>query len=204
MVRWITFVLAATLGLLLDLGSKEAAWRSKALDAHGSRIEVVAGWFDFVRSENQGAAWGLLWGAHTFFLLVSVVAFLAITYFVHTSPRSSWKGPLVFGLVLAGVAGNFFDRAMYGHVRDFLDWHTPEAGAAHDFVEKVFGKTHWPTFNVADIFICIGAAALVIIFWKDEKARKLAEAEAAAAAAKAAPSPPPAAPEAPKVEGAQA
>ncbi|MEZ0229932.1 MAG: signal peptidase II [Planctomycetota bacterium] len=195
-MRWISYIVAASLGLLLDLGTKEAAWRSAALDKPGSRIVVVDGWFDLVRSENQGAAWGLLWGAHTFFLIVSIVAFLAITYFVHTSARKAWKGPVVLGLVLAGVGGNFFDRAMYGHVRDFLDWHTPDVGSAHDLFEKVFGKTHWPTFNVADIFICIGAAALVILFWNDDKAKK-----AAAAAPLAAP---PAAPQAPPVEGAKA
>src|SRR5687767_4561812 len=100
LVRWISFVIAAGLGLLLYLGTKEAAGRSAALDKPGSRIVVVEGWFDLVRSENQGAAWGLLWGAHTFFLIVSVVAFLAITYFVHTSPRKAWKGPIVLGLVL--------------------------------------------------------------------------------------------------------
>ncbi len=189
-MRWIAFIVAAGLGLLLDLGTKEAAWLSKSLEKPGSKVTVVEGWFDLVRSENQGAAWGLLWGAHTFFLMVSVVAFLAITYFVHTSPRKAWKGPVVLGLVLAGVGGNFFDRAMYGHVRDFLDWHTPDVGSAHDFFEKVFGKTHWPTFNVADIFICIGAAALVVIFWNDEKARKAATPAPAAPAPPAAPQPP--------------
>ncbi len=198
MRRWISFVAAAGLGLLLDLGTKELAWSASSLEKPGSRIVVLSGWFDLIRSVNQGAAWGLLWGQHTFFLLVSVIAFLAITYFVHTSPRNAWKGPLVLGLVLAGVAGNFFDRATYGHVRDFLDWHTPDSGGVHDLFEKTFGKTHWPTFNVADIFICIGAGALVLLFWKDDKAKKAEPAPAAAPPAG------PAAPSAPDVKGAPA
>jgi signal peptidase II len=186
-VRWISYILAGSLGLLLDLGTKNAVWETKRLDAPGSKIPVIEGWFDLERSINQGAAWGLLWGQHTFFLLISVVAFLAITYFVHTSPKKAWKGPLVLGLVLAGVGGNFFDRAMYGHVRDFLDWHTPDVGSVHDMFEKTFGRTHWPTFNVADIFICIGAGALVILFWKDDKAKApAAPPPAAAEVAKAA------------------
>jgi signal peptidase II len=172
LVRWISFVAAALIGLVLDLGSKEWAWQHPSLQNYGSKIDAISGWFDFVRSVNQGAAWGLLWGQYTFFLVVSAIAFLAIVYFVHTAPPKAWKGPLVLGLVFAGVAGNFFDRAMYGHVRDFLDAHTPDSGAAHDLCEKVFGRTHWPTFNVADIFICIGAGALVLLFWKDEKAKK--------------------------------
>ena len=191
MRRWIAYVAAASGGLALDLGSKEWAWQNSALQPYGSHISVIPGWFDFSRSVNQGAAWGLLWGQYEFFLIVSVVAFLAITYFVHTAPKKAWLGPLVLGLVLAGVGGNFFDRAMYGHVRDFLDAHTPDQGGAHDFIERLFGRTHWPTFNVADVFICIGAGALIVLFWKDDKAKKAAApaAPAAAAPAPAAPAP---------------
>ncbi len=203
-MRWISFVTAASLGLALDLGSKNWIWDNKALQAARSHIEIVPGWLDFQRSENQGAAWGLLWGQYTFFLVVSVIAFLAIVYFVHTGPKKAWKGPLILGLVCAGVAGNFFDRAMYGHVRDFLDAHTPEAGSMHDLVERICGRTHWPTFNVADMFICVGAGALVLLFWKDDKAKAVTPAPASPAPPSPAPaSPAPAAPEpAPKAEGA--
>jgi signal peptidase II len=179
LARWISFLAAATIGLAFDLCSKDWAWEHPELKNYG-KIDVIPGWFDFMRSTNQGAAWGLLWGQYTFFLVVSVVAFLAIIYFVHTGPKSGWKGSLVYGLVFAGVAGNFLDRAMYGHVRDFLHAHTAETGALHDITMKVFGRTEWPTFNVADIFICIGAGALVVVFWRDDRAKKAQAVTAAA------------------------
>ncbi len=168
MVRWIAFSSAAIVGLALDLGTKEAIWQAKSLD-HGGQINVITGWFDFVRSENQGAAFSLLWGHPNFFLTVSVIAFLAIIYFIHVSPKDLWKAPLVLGMVLAGVMGNFFDRAMFGHVRDFLRAHTPATGWAHDVCMKVFGRTEWPVFNVADCFICVGAFALIFLYWEPKK-----------------------------------
>ena len=51
-------------------------------------------------------------------------------------------------LIMGGAIGNVIDRALYGHVIDFLDFHI--AGA------------HWPAFNVADSAICIGAVLFVI------------------------------------------
>lgn len=167
--RWIVFLVAAALGLLADLGTKEWAFGRDDLKAMGAHLTVIPGFFDVALSENPGAAWGLLSGRHTFFLLISVAAFLAIVYFVQTAPRGSRMGPLILGLVFAGVAGNFYDRCAGGLVRDFIDWHTPEAGSVHDLVAKVFGRTHWPTFNVADVFICVGAAAIVLVFWREER-----------------------------------
>lgn len=183
-MRWFLYVASALLGIVLDLGSKEWAFEyNPDLKTAGHRIDVVATWFDIQLSVNQGAAWGMFWGRHTFFLVVSVIAFLAITYFVHTAPGGARRGPVILGLVFAGVFGNFWDRVNYGYVRDFLHCHTPDAGSAHDLVMKVFGHTEWPTFNIADMFICVGAGSLVLLFWREEK--KAAAAKAAAPAEKA-------------------
>jgi signal peptidase II len=184
----VIFVVAAVVGLALDLGSKSWAFSQERLHAWGSHIPVIPGWFDIALSENPGAAWGLLSGKHTFFLVISVAAFLALTYFVHTAPKNAKGGPVVLGLVLAGVAGNFYDRCASGLVRDFLDCHTPDAGFFHDVVAKLFGRTHWPTFNVADMYICLGAGAIVVLFWREEKKAK---ALAAATKPEATPAPAP-------------
>jgi signal peptidase II len=186
-VRWVLFLVSAALGLGLDLGSKSWAFEHPALKPpkpYGSHLSVIPGWFDIALSENPGAAWGLLYGRHTFFIVISIAAFLAITYFVQTAPKHARLTPVILGLVFAGVAGNFYDRCAGGVVRDFLDAHTPDAGMVHDLVEKLFGRTHWPTFNVADIFICVGAGATVLVFWREErKTRKSGAGSPAIAAA---------------------
>ena len=49
-----------------------------------------------------------------------------------------------------GAAGNLLDRGLYSYVRDFLD------------VE--IGSYHWPTFNVADSFICVAAVTMCVLY----------------------------------------
>ena len=51
-------------------------------------------------------------------------------------------------LLLAGILGNLTDRVRLGYVVDFIVMHA--------------GDYHWPTFNIADASICIGAALLML------------------------------------------
>ena len=51
------------------------------------------------------------------------------------------------GMIMGGALGNVIDRLRYGAVFDFLDVHV--------------GDSHWPAFNVADSFICIGAGVII-------------------------------------------
>ena len=69
-------------------------------------------------------------------------------YFFWRTPRSDDRilGPLA--LLLAGIVGNVTDRIRLGFVVDFID--------------VQFGAWHYPTFNVADAAICVGAGLLLI------------------------------------------
>jgi signal peptidase II len=184
--RWILFIVTAALGLFLDLGTKEWAFADPSLLPLGSgrTIPVIAGWFDIQLSENRGAAFGILYGNLPFFLLISAIAFVAIVYFIHVAPRAARLGPALLGLIFAGVAGNFFDRCVFTKVRDFLYVHAPPQGTARELAMKVFGQADWPNFNLADAYICVGAIAIVIGLWRDDR-KKLAP------AAEPAPSPAP-------------
>lgn len=186
-MRWTLFLVALVLGTALDLGTKHAAF--ERLPAYGQSYPLTS-WFAFTHAENRGAAFGMFQGQHDFFMLVTIVALVAVTFFVHTAPRRSRAIPIVLGLILAGVAGNFWDRITHGFVRDFLDVHTPPAGALHDAFMSTLGRTVWPTFNVADVFITCGAAAMVLFFGREERAAAASgPAAPAAAAAPAGPSP---------------
>ncbi|MDY0228152.1 MAG: signal peptidase II, partial [Desulfomicrobium apsheronum] len=57
--------------------------------------------------------------------------------------------------ILGGALGNLMDRARLGVVVDFLDFYV--------------GDMHWPAFNVADMGICIGAAALLVSFYQQRR-----------------------------------
>jgi hypothetical protein len=87
-----------------------------------------------------------------FFLVVSVAAIAFImTLYRRLQPQQralKWGLPLVLG----GALGNVFDRIRYGHVIDFIDAHIVYRGI----------DRHWPTFNVADIAICVGVGLMAL------------------------------------------
>jgi signal peptidase II len=112
---------------------------------------VIPGFFNLIRSENPGVAFGILAenANHTRTLMLvaaTIVAALIIG-------RMLWKArdnSTAFGLalILGGALGNLFDRI--------------RAGAATDFLDFYFGHYHWYTFNLADTAICIGAGLLIL------------------------------------------
>ena len=65
----------------------------------------------------------------------------------------SGRQPRIFhvalGFLAAGVSGNLYDRV-------FND------GSVRDFIDVYYHSFHWPTFNVADILLCVGAGLLLI------------------------------------------
>ena len=69
------------------------------------------------------------------------------------------KTKIGLSLVLGGAIGNIVDRLRFGYVVDFLDFY--------------FNTYHWPAFNLADSFICLGAFFIFIqIFFKKEEEQK--------------------------------
>jgi signal peptidase II len=115
-------------------------------------LEVIRGFFNFSYAENPGIAFSLFnSGAATtkaFLLGIACVAAIGLTVYMLRTPPSERRLLATLGLILGGVAGNALDRVTYGAVIDFLD---------------VFvGASHWPTFNIADSAICVGAVVLAI------------------------------------------
>lgn len=110
----------------------------------------VTSFFNLVIAHNKGAAFSFLanesgWQRY-FFTGIAVVAVVFIIYLLkrHAGQRLfCWA----LALILGGAIGNVIDRALYGYVIDFLDFHV--AG------------WHWPAFNVADMAIVGGALMFV-------------------------------------------
>ena len=63
-------------------------------------------------------------------------------------------------LILGGAIGNLVDRVLRGEVIDFLDVYASSPDFA-DWLIRTFGTAHWPTFNVADSSIVVGAGLLL-------------------------------------------
>ncbi len=133
------------------------AWAARHLDGYPGTLEVWTGHLTLVLARNRGGAWGLLQSTsenvrRPFFLLVSVAAIAFImTLYRRLLPRQralKWGLPLVLG----GALGNVLDRIRYGQVIDFIDAHVFFRGS----------ERHWPTFNVADIAICVGVGLMAV------------------------------------------
>lgn len=147
-VGWRAGYLIGAAGLyLVDQSTK--AWAVRALRADSGRT-VVSGALDFVYAENPGIAFGQLqeggsFGRWFFVVLAAAAAISVLFYFLRT-PRTDDRILGACALLLAGIAGNLTDRVRLGYVIDFILLHA--------------GQYHWPTFNVADACISIGAVLL--------------------------------------------
>jgi signal peptidase II len=115
--------------------------------------KIIPGFFDIVRSQNSGVAFGIFndstsqWRT-TLLVIASLAAvglLMGMLWKASTLDRNSIWG---FSLILGGAAGNVFDRIVAGHVTDFL--------------LVYIGQYQWPTFNVADSAIVCGSALLLL------------------------------------------
>ncbi len=152
---FVFLALVSIVSLAADVASK--SWAEHHLDGYPGTVEIWKNHLTLLLAKNRGGAWGLLQSTsenvrRPFFLLVSVAAIAFImTLYRRLQPRQralKWGLPLVLG----GALGNVFDRIRYGHVIDFIDAHAIYKGIEH----------HWPTFNIADVAICVGVGLMAI------------------------------------------
>lgn len=151
------YLLAAFAVYLADQASK--AWAVKTLRFGEDRV-LIRGFLQFAYTENSGIAFGQLQEGGSFgrwfFVVLAAAASVAVFYYFMRTPRNDDRVLGACALLLAGILGNLTDRARLGYVVDFIVVHA--------------GDYHWPTFNIADASICIGAGLLMLdLFWGHRK-----------------------------------
>jgi signal peptidase II len=143
-MRW--FGLSAAV-IVFDYLTKVAVLESFA----PGESRALAPFFNLVLVFNKGAAFSFLATAQgwqtLFFAAIAIVASAVISFLIVRHRRNSLFCTGL-ALILGGALGNLYDRLVYGHVVDFLDFHA--AG------------WHWPAFNVADSGITVGAGILIV------------------------------------------
>lgn len=134
--------------------------------AHVSGVDVypvIPRFFNIVHTENPGAAFGMFSDSPTEWrgiLLVSISAAVMTILGVmlwRMAATQSRVTTIGLALVFGGALGNLVDRLFRGTVTDF--------------VQLFFGSYEFPSFNVADSAITIGAGLLVIDLWRSRKSR---------------------------------
>lgn len=143
------YLIAAGAVFMIDQTTK--AWAIRKL-RFGDDIPVISGFLNFAYAQNTGVAFSMFDdGGDSGRWALSGVAFIAsvlVLYFFWKTPRSDDRILGALALLLAGIVGNVVDRVRLGFVIDFID--------------VQFGSWHYPTFNVADMAIVMGAGILIL------------------------------------------
>ena len=145
--RWYRWLGVSAVVLVLDLATK--AWITSLFQLGETR--VVTPFFNLVLAYNSGAAFSFLAGAggwQRWFFIVVTVAVGAVLVTMLRRHHANRLLAVAVALVLGGAAGNLWDRALTGHVVDFIQVH----GAGYYF----------PAFNVADSAITVG---VILLLW---------------------------------------
>lgn len=133
----------------------------------GESLSIISGYFSLTYVRNQGAAFGFLhhaptWFREPFFLIMPliVMVFILFLFIKVDQEHVYWRlWNLGYSLILTGAVGNLIDRSRFGYVIDFLDFHWKEI-------------YHYPAFNVADSSIVVGVGLLLFLTFLDERRRK--------------------------------
>lgn len=137
----------AVIVVLFDQLSKY--WMLHQVLAEKSIIEILP-CFNLVKAWNTGVSFsmfndgGMLGIVALSGLALVIVAFLLKWLWGENNRLIQ----ISLGMIIGGAIGNVIDRISYGAVFDFLDFY--------------WKNTHWPAFNVADSFICVGAMIIII------------------------------------------
>mgnify|MGYP006292256189 CR=1 FL=1 len=163
---WVMFTAVAAVAAGIDLVTKDALFRSLGMPGSGPPLTVIDGVLWLETNLNEGALFGMGQGMGTVFAAVSVAALGGILAMMArpATRRDAWL-VLALALIVAGVVGNLYDRlGLPG-----LVWHAPpeRAGtpvrAVRDWIHVVVpGVIDWPIFNLADSWLVIGAAILLV------------------------------------------
>jgi signal peptidase II len=122
---------------------------SKFVD-YGSQLNIIPyfNFFNITNIHNSGGIFGIYKNNNNVFLIIYIFFFINLFFFINKNIfNSNSIKKHAFSMIIFGGISNFFDRLFYKFVIDFLD----------------FGiySIRWPSFNIADAFICIGIIILL-------------------------------------------
>jgi signal peptidase II len=141
---------------IVDVITKAAAER--LLLPRGIPHEVVGNTLRFTLVYNPGAAFGLNLGPQSrwIFAGLTLVALVILGRLYRTTRAGHVARSVALALVCAGAVGNLLDR-----MRSFF--------GVVDFIDVGVGDARWPTFNVADMAVSVGAALPAWVLWQEDR-----------------------------------
>jgi signal peptidase II len=151
LAQWVSLAVIAVAAVAADQLTKWIV--SSRLDL-GEAVAML-GPFRIHHVQNTGIAFGLFSDSTTVVTALTAAAVAAMLVFFARSAQRHPLLPVSLGFVIGGSVANLLDRVRLGHVTDFLD------------------VRYWPAFNLADTFIVVGVAALLLaLVLSDRKAAR--------------------------------
>lgn len=135
----------AALVVILDQASKRLVWETFQ---YRGGVEVIDNFLRISLSKNRGAVFGIMSNATQLLLVVTIISIGVLGFFAYRMRYAPASKRICLGLILGGAFGNLIDRLAAGEVLDFID--------------MGIGTYRWPTYNVADIAVTIGAVLLIL------------------------------------------
>ncbi|MCU5745730.1 signal peptidase II [Staphylococcus sp. SQ8-PEA] len=119
----------------------------------GDSFEVIPHFLNITSHRNNGAAWGILSGKMSFFVIVTLIILVLLIVFYLKEAKGNLFMQIALSLLFSGAIGNFIDRLLHSEVVDFID-------------TNIFGYD-FPIFNIADSSLTIGVLLIIIALIKD-------------------------------------
>ena len=147
---WPVFLLVVA----VDFFTKSLATR---LDQDGLPREVYGDWVRLTLVHNKGAAFGLYVGEHSrwIFMVLTIIALVILARLYSATRTGDLVRAVSLALVCGGAVGNLIDRIV-------------SSKGVIDFIDIGVGESRWPTFNVADMAVSLGAFLLAWVLWGED------------------------------------
>jgi signal peptidase II len=154
-IAWGWLALIIVLVLAADQATKHAIDKYTRSDYFHV---VIPGLLNLIHTHNPGVAFSMFANAHSpavrFVLVLFSLVVIVFLFWLLAAERAGGRaGQIGMALIIGGAVGNVLDRITRNGVTDFIDLHA--------------GSHHWPTFNVADSAIVIGAALVLMELFHD-------------------------------------
>ncbi|OBQ74129.1 MULTISPECIES: signal peptidase II [unclassified Mesorhizobium] len=154
MKSWSPYALLVVLAIALDQWIKQLVENGLAFQEKVDLLPFLA----LFRTYNTGIAFSMFSSfGDTGLVVIAALVVAFVLYLAVRTPPGHVLARIGFALIVGGALGNLIDRAVYGHVIDYILFHTPVWSFA--------------VFNFADAFISVGAALVVfdeLIGWRRE------------------------------------
>ena len=133
------------------------AMAASRLKPQGLPHAIYGEWIRFTLVRNPGAAFGLQVGTYSrwIFMVLTIVALVILGRLYAATRQGDVVRTLSLALVCGGALGNLIDRV----------W---SASGVVDFIDIGFGDSRWPTFNIADMAVSLGAFLLAWVLWGED------------------------------------